>query len=561
MPRAPLEDLLRPRAREVVASAHRRPARLGAQHHLLLGERALPELGHLRWILGFRSARGHAFHSRESSLRGARRNAGDEAISRRPAGSLYDPLVIASACLTLALYGQTATSTPVETGEWRLGDSVKFAMQATGHATEPEGAFLSIRSISDPGRATGSVTARLSAITFRGHRVRLSAELLSAPGSGGALLIRADAGPTVAITIQNSLPEPVRSEHGWSARSVSIPVPDNATVLAFGVLLQGGGSVSARGLRLETGEPLTDAPISEPARVVLEEAISLVKMNALLRDSINWKVVEPQVRALAGGARKPSEVYAAIQWLLTQLADSHSYFVPAASVKEFWAPAENRLPVIRVLPDGVGYVSLSGYAGGDQDSNRAYIMRVHSSLDSIAPRVRCGFVVDLRGNTKGDMWPMLASLRPFLGSQRLGTFGDPSGPSPPWITGDSVGAMPPETLKALETARVAVLTGSGTVGAGEAVTIAFRGRPQTRSFGQPTVGTPTANSAFPLSDGALILMTTGLMADRTGRRYGARVEPDEVVAAPLEPDDVQDLALAAAIRWLQKSPSCAGTSR
>ena len=149
-------------------------------------------------------------------------------------------------------------------------------------------------------------------------------------------------------------------------------------------------------------------------------------------------------------------------------------------------------------------------------------------------------------------------LQGFLSSERLGTFGDPSGPSPPWVTGDTVGLAPPETLKGLETARVAVLTGPRTVGAGEAVTIAFRGRPQTRSFGQPTAGVSTATSTFPLSDGATILLTTSTMADRSGKRYGASVEPDELIAAGVEPKDGRDPTLSAAIRWLKQSPPCTG---
>ncbi|MGV9658891.1 S41 family peptidase [Streptomyces koyangensis] len=55
---------------------------------------------------------------------------------------------------------------------------------------------------------------------------------------------------------------------------------------------------------------------------------------------------------------------------------------------------------------------------------------------------------------------------------------------------------------------VAVLTGPRTASAGEAVAIAFRERPDTRTFGDPTSGVPTANAPYPLSDGALVVLTT-----------------------------------------------------
>jgi C-terminal processing protease CtpA/Prc len=115
------------------------------------------------------------------------------------------------------------------------------------------------------------------------------------------------------------------------------------------------------------------------------------------------------------------------------------------------------------------------------------------------------------------MWPMLAGLQPFLGKAALGTFESPEGAGEPWIAGQAVGAEPPPSLAPLEKAWVAVITGPRTASSGEAVTIAFKGRPHTRSFGLPTAGLSTANGTFPLSDGAMILLTMAIEVDRTGR--------------------------------------------
>lgn len=76
---------------------------------------------------------------------------------------------------------------------------------------------------------------------------------------------------------------------------------------------------------------------------------------------------------------------------------------------------------------------------------------------------------------------------------------------------------------------VAVLTGENTSGSGEGVTISFRGRPMTRSFGSATFGLSTGNAGFSLPDGSTIVLTIGIMADRTGILYGSAVEPDEFV--------------------------------
>jgi carboxyl-terminal processing protease len=135
-----------------------------------------------------------------------------------------------------------------------------------------------------------------------------------------------------------------------------------------------------------------------------------------------------------------------------------------------------------------------------------------------------------------------------------GTFESPLGSSPAWRAGAGVDVQPPASLAALESSWVAVLTGPRTASSGEAVTIAFRGRPRTRSFGLPTAGLSTANGTFPLPDGAAIFLTTAVEADRTGRRFGDKIEPDQRVDA--EPAEVGDAAMEAATQWLRASSSC-----
>src|SRR5260370_17578773 len=95
------------------------------------------------------------------------------------------------------------------------------------------------------------------------------------------------------------------------------------------------------------------------------------------------------------------------------------------------------------------------------------------------------------------MWRMLAGLKPSLGTSGLGTVEASAGSSPPWVAGQSVDVEPPSSLAGLESAGVAVLTGPQTASSGEAVTMAFRGRPHTPPFGQPPPASSTANSAYP----------------------------------------------------------------
>jgi hypothetical protein len=113
--------------------------------------------------------------------------------------------------------------------------------------------------------------------------------------------------------------------------------------------------------------------------------------------------------------------------------------------------------------------------------------------------------------------------------------------------------LAPAAHQMLDSAYVAVLTGPCTASSGEAVTISFRGRPRTRSFGLPTAGLSTANQGFMLPDGSMIQLTVSVEADRTGRRYGEKIDPDEVIPEGAPGTDVQ---LDRAKAWLKSQPSC-----
>jgi C-terminal processing protease CtpA/Prc len=80
--------------------------------------------------------------------------------------------------------------------------------------------------------------------------------------------------------------------------------------------------------------------------------------------------------------------------------------------------------------------------------------------------------------------------------------------------------------------RVAVLTDKRVASSGEAIAVAFRARPKTRTFGTETCGVPTANGGFPLSDNALLQLTTALDADRAMTIYNAPLPPDEQIDDP-----------------------------
>jgi len=154
-------------------------------------------------------------------------------------------------------------------------------------------------------------------------------------------------------------------------------------------------------------------------------------------------------------------------------------------------------------------------------------------------------VVDLRLNGGGNMQPMLAALKPLLGSEPLGSFEDVHGQRSPWRVEQRFDAL--ASRRDMTAAKVAVLIGPRTSSSGEIVAISFRGRPATRSFGQPSDGRVTGNRSFSLPDGSQIHLASSRERDRQGNLVDKRVEPDILVAS----EEGRDSTLQIASEWLK----------
>lgn len=314
---------------------------------------------------------------------------------------------------------------------------------------------------------------------------------------------------------------------------------------------------------------------SVEARQMLDSAIALTRTYALWRDAVSWDDLIPKLQRRIAGARTLEEVYPALGMLTRSLGDRHSHVrVPPpgsrpAGVKgsESSAPSSRasfREPAMATLwlpTQRVGYVRIPAHDGSDVITSREMAAAVRAELGRQQGLGGCGWVVDLRNNTGGNMWPMLAALRPLLGEGVLGTFRSPQEDEPwsaraAWDASDRYAAGTPPWAD-LSRAPVAVITNGHTASSGEALVAAFRGRAATQVFGTATAGLSTVNDGYPLPGGAMLLLTTAVIADRTGHAYGGPMDPDSVVAE----EGGRDAPMEAAVRWLRGRTECSRGDR
>jgi len=161
-----------------------------------------------------------------------------------------------------------------------------------------------------------------------------------------------------------------------------------------------------------------------------------------------------------------------------------------------------------------------------------------------------GWVVDLRSNGGGNMYPMIVGLGPLIGDGIAGYFVSPKN-TRPWryIKGSSarVKIQSPYLLKN-PTAKIAVLIGPNTASSGEMTALSFIGKHNVKLFGQPTSGYTTGNDGFKLSDGAYLYLAVTYTADRNKKKYLGKIDPDILVESMETGND--DTTIETAKKWL-----------
>lgn len=300
------------------------------------------------------------------------------------------------------------------------------------------------------------------------------------------------------------------------------------------------------------------ANMSPEAKAYLDRAISLLREQHINGSKMDWPALTDKAYAAATGATKTADTYPAIWLIIKALGEKHTIFVDPdhAKAQATGKPSGSALPPPLLLPEGlrlangIGVIRLYGFIGS-VEQGKEYTASAKAHIRDMRKHGVCRFVLDLRDDTGGNMYPMLNGLSGLLEPGILGTFETPQGKYVPWALKDGVVATqsPQDRLPANSTRQnrlpVAVLIGPQTTSSGEFTAMSFEGRPNTRFFGAPSGGYVTANSPVPLSDGALLVMTNAWGLDRTGKKYTDRIEPDDETGSG-------GTAMDAAVKWLSR---------
>lgn len=272
------------------------------------------------------------------------------------------------------------------------------------------------------------------------------------------------------------------------------------------------------------------------AAVVLDEA----EEYGIYGASAEFARARAVVEAAAADAEDPADLHDLLDEALVAAGGRHSAFIPFEDLAEDRA-AEQAPPTV-VTEGGVLVATVPGR--NVHRDGQAYADVLSAGLTQPG----CGAVVDLRGNTGGDIAPMLAGVSPLLDDGVVLQFVSRHGTRDVRVDGNTA-AEPGGTTSTSggkNPLPVALLIDDATASAAEAVLLSFAGLDRARSFGGPTAGYASQNIGFDMYDSAVII-TTASMRDRTGREY---------VYGPVPPNVDTAAPEAAARDWLAAEYDC-----
>ncbi len=289
--------------------------------------------------------------------------------------------------------------------------------------------------------------------------------------------------------------------------------------------------------------------VPKEVSMYLTETFDLLEEHAVHKNEIDWKAFKSDVLKKVSNAKNIEDTYPAISYAIKKLNDNHSYFRPITESETNLANKPLPLLADEFTPDDIGYIRIPFCIGNESEYNE-YILKIRTKIEKASQKKLKGWIIDLRGNFGGNMWPMLLSIEPLIGNGTFGYFIDANENSEAWkiIKGkayiDDQLVMETKILSEqnLSNQFLAVLTDNQTASSGEAVAVALRLRENSKSFGQSTFGVSTGCVSHKLSDGSIINLAESIFADKQKTKFGGKIIPDFQVE--------ENQTLKAGIEWI-----------
>lgn len=343
----------------------------------------------------------------------------------------------------------------------------------------------------------------------------------------------------------------------WKKYTLEFILNDHADYFVLGGFLKGSGKVWFDDFSV-TEIPFSDKEASKTALKYINQFKNIVKKNSIFKDKIDWSSLDNNLQKLSGGMVTEEDTAPAIQHIIKVLraaGDNHSFVDNKQYAEEKKSTKSSPIePEYKLLDQKIGYIMVPAFSSLNKEVGNAFAEKIQGMIKKLdSENILKGWIVDLRSNTGGNMYPMITGLGPLTGEGALGYFAKDGKSKSAWKYKDgsmySVSVSKPYTLHD-QNPKIAVLIGTMTASSGEATTISFIGKKNVKTFGQPSAGLTSANQGYELSDGRTLYLAVSYEMDRTGKEYKEGIQPD-IMITPSE-DKNADAVLQKATEWIME---------
>lgn len=274
-----------------------------------------------------------------------------------------------------------------------------------------------------------------------------------------------------------------------------------------------------------------------------KDALATIGKNGIYSGSDEWKSTYEECLKMIENAESYEDTYPAIKKALSVCGGKHSMLMTKSESQSTSDSYDEVLPTVSLNGD-IAVIKLPDFLG-TAEAGRKYAKVAEDFIHENRDKIN-GVVLDLRGNTGGDMGPMATAVSSLLPDGELMYYHYRSYDVPVTLKDGVISnagtggksLYPDEKLKV----PVAILTDGMTASSGEALTLCFRGLENVKTFGAPTAGYTSVNMLYSLYDGAQLYLTVAFDKARTGEIFKE---------TPIEPDVATDSPLEAALEWLR----------
>lgn len=274
-----------------------------------------------------------------------------------------------------------------------------------------------------------------------------------------------------------------------------------------------------------------------------KDALATIGKNGIYSGIDEWKSTYEECLKMIENAESYEDTYPAIKKALSVGGGKHSMLMTKSESQDTTESYDEVLPTVSLNGD-IAVIKLPDFLG-TAEAGRKYAKVAEDFIHENRDKIN-GVVLDLRGNTGGDMGPMATAVSSLLPDGELMYYHYRSYDVPVTLKDGVISnagtggksLYPDEKLKV----PVAILTDDMTASSGEALTLCFRELENTRTFGAPTAGYTSVNMLYNLYDGAQLYLTVAFDKARTGEIFKE---------TSIEPDVATDSPLKAALEWLR----------